>query len=177
MTEGLYRVNSIVRLFVRVQTTAMRVPSPLLAIALLAACAPLSTYYKPGVSVARLNTDETACEVSSLRDAPVANQLRQRPPVFVPGGRICNAAGVCYQRPGHWVSGGYYTVDVNQGLRVRLMDMCMARKGYQPVSIPRCNPGVANAATPGVTRVLPKLNEKSCAILNQDGSWQIVNTQ
>ena len=120
------------------------------------ACAPLSTYYKPGVSTARLEQDQTACEVSSLRDAPVATQIRQRPPVFIPGERICDAAGSCIERPGYWVSGGIYTVDVNEGLRARLMDICMAKKGYQPVTIPRCDPAVEKAATPGVTTVLPK---------------------
>ena len=141
------------------------------------ACAPLSTYYKPGVSTARLEQDQTACEVSSLRDAPVATQIRQRPPVFIPGERICDAAGSCIERPGYWVSGGIYTVDVNEGLRARLMDICMAKKGYQPVSIPRCEGAVAQSAPAGRTTVLPRLDTNSCAILNRDGTWQIVTTR
>lgn len=140
----------------------------------LAACAPLAIYYRPGVSVSRLESDTLACEVRALRDAPVANQIRHRPPVFIPGARICNADGTCYERPGRWVSGGIYTVDVNAGLRQRVQDTCMAAKGYRPVSLPRCSAAVARSAPPAVTSVLPGLREDSCAIFNDDGSWQIV---
>ncbi len=145
------------------------------ALLLLAACAtPLSIYYRPGVSVARMQTDQTRCQVSALRDAPVASQIRQRPPIYVPGRRVCDASGVCYTEPGYWVEGAIYTVDPNADLRARLETMCMAAKGYQPVSIPACPGAIAQAAAPARTRQLPTLSENSCAIRNQDGSWQIV---
>ena len=145
------------------------------ALLLLAACAsPLSIYYRPGVSVARMQTDQTRCQVSALRDAPVATQVRQHPPIYLPGRRICDSSGACYTEPGYWVDGGIYTVDPNADLRARLETMCMAAKGYQPVSIPPCPSAVAEAVTPARTRQLPTLSENSCAIRNQDGSWQIV---
>ncbi|WP_189681323.1 hypothetical protein [Seohaeicola zhoushanensis] len=155
----------------------MKFARSLLLLSLVAACAPLSIYYRPGVSVARLDTDRTACEVSSLRDAPVANQIRENPPIFVPGRQVCVPNGACTTYPGYWRSGGFYTVDVNSGLRARLMDQCMGRKGYQPVTIPRCESAVAQAVPPGATKVLPKIDEKSCAVMNRDGTWQIVTTR
>jgi len=65
----------------------------LIAGLMLAACAPLSIYYRSGVSVARMQTDQINCEVRALKDAPVANQIRQRPPVYFPGRQICHAGG------------------------------------------------------------------------------------
>ena len=177
MTDGLNRVNSIVRAPGRVQTAIMKAAKSLVLLLTLAACAPLSLYYRPGVSVAKLETDRTACEVSALRDAPVANQIRQEPPIFVPGRQVCVPNRGCVTQPGHWRQGSVYTVDVNKGLRARVMDQCMAQKGYQPVTIPRCEGAVAQAAPQGATRVLPKLDEKSCAVMNRDGTWQIVTTR
>ena len=143
--------------------------------AALAGCAPLSIYHKPGVSVTRMQSDQTNCEVAALRDAPVATQIRQRPPVFVPPRKICDAAGTCYTEPGYWVQGEIYTVDVNADLRGRVQTQCMAQKGYQPVSIPLCSASLARAAPPGQTTTLPRLTEQSCAIRNRDGTWQIVS--
>lgn len=140
------------------------------------ACGPLSLYYQPGVQVSRMQSDATRCEVNALRDAPVANQIRQRPPIYLPGNRYCSSTG-CYYSPGYWVDGGIYTVDLNQGLRQRVLDMCMAQKGYQPVSIPRCSAGIASAAPRAATSTLPTLSENSCAIRYDDGSWQIVTPQ
>ncbi|WP_353343917.1 hypothetical protein [Aquicoccus sp. SU-CL01552] len=140
----------------------------------LVGCAPMSLYYQPGVSVARMQDDTTRCEVRALREAPVATQIRQSPPTFVPGRRICNPKGECHVRPGHWVDGPIYTVDVNAGLRARVTQLCMSEKGYDPVTLPLCPAEVRQATPPGVTRVLPRLTEGACVIRNDDGSWQIV---
>ncbi|MFD3189210.1 hypothetical protein ACFMPD_02915 [Sedimentitalea sp. HM32M-2] len=142
----------------------------------LGACGPLSIYYRPGASVSRMQTDATRCEVAALKDAPVANQIRQRPPIYFPGGQYCTGGG-CYYRPGYWADGGIYTVDVNRDLRLRVQDMCMAQKGYQPVTVPRCSAAVARAVPPAPTRTLPRLTEESCAIPYDDGTWQIVTPQ
>jgi len=144
------------------------------AVLALAACGPLSLYYRPGVSVSRMQNDQTNCQVSALRKAPVANQVRQRPPIYFPGRQVCNSTG-CYYSPGYWVDGGIYTVDVNQDLRARVEDQCMARKGYQPVSVPLCSGAIKSAVTPAQTQTLPTLTENACAIRYDDGSWQIVN--
>ena len=61
----------------------------------LYACGPVSFYHKPGVEVARMQRDQTECQVRALKDAPVANQVQRGAPVYYPGRRICNA-GSCY---------------------------------------------------------------------------------
>ena len=141
---------------------------------LLPACANMSLYHKPGAPVARMQTDSTNCEVEALRKAPVANQIRQAPPIFFPGHTVCDSSGNCWTTPGYWVDGGIYSVDVNRNLRARLTDMCMARKGYAPVTLQRCPPAVAAAAPRRQTTTLPALTAQSCVIRYGDGSWQIV---
>ena len=114
-------------------------------------------------------------EVKALRDAPVANQIRQNPPVYYPGRTVCDAGGRCVQLPGRWVPGGFYTVDVNAGLRQRVETLCMAGKGYEPVELPRCSPAVREAAPVRATLRLPPLTSSACVIRYDDRSWQIVN--
>ncbi len=138
---------------------------------LLAACAPLRIYHKPGVPLARWQSDTTHCEVKALRDAPVATQVRQRPPEYVPPQRICDRSGVCRTTGGYWLPGEIYTVDVNAGLRQRVEMQCMAERGYIPVEIPRCPDGVKVS---GRTTVLPPLSENSCFVRFRDGGIAIV---
>jgi len=138
----------------------------------LAGCAPLQIYHKPGVPVAKLRTDTLACEVQALRDAPVAQQTQQNPPVFIPPRKTCDSSGQCIHEGGYWVPGRIYTVDVNQDLRSRVETQCMANRGYAPVSIPACPSGIKSLER---TKVLPRLTERSCAIRNDDGSFLIVN--
>ena len=146
----------------------------LLTGAMLTACGPLTLFYKPGVSVTQMQDDTTRCEVEALRDAPVANQVRQRPPIYFPGQRFCNSMGQCGYTQGYWVQGSVYTVDVNRDLRARVTDMCMARKGYQPVSLPPCSQSVAAAAPAQATTRLPQIEPNSCVIRYDSGNWQIV---
>ncbi|MCZ4254936.1 hypothetical protein PVW51_13280 [Sulfitobacter sp. PR48] len=140
-----------------------------------ASCAPLTTYYKPGVAVDRLNRDTTACQVAALRDVPASTQVRRLPPEFIPPRRRCDSAGNCTVVPGYYIPGETISFDPNDGLRKRVEQQCMADRGYAPVSIPPCPDNVARAAPPAATRVLPALGPESCAIRNRDGSFQIVN--
>jgi hypothetical protein len=145
----------------------------LLGAALLAGCAPLEIYYRPGVEVSRLRSDTLACEVAALKAAPVANEIRQRPPVYFPPRQFCNT-GTCYVRPGYWVDGGTYTVDVNRPLRGRVETSCMADKGYSPVAIKQCPQSVSDQVAEQSTSRLPALSDNSCAVRNKDGSFLIV---
>ncbi|MFC3616309.1 hypothetical protein ACFORG_21410 [Lutimaribacter marinistellae] len=143
----------------------------------LGACAPMSIYYREGVSVSRLQTETTDCQVRALRDAPVANEVRQGPPIYYPGRTVCNSAGQCWQQPGWWVPGNVYTVDANQGLRNRVETQCMAEKGYAPVSLPQCSQAVRDQVALSRNAKMPALGESSCIVRFQDGSVQVVTPQ
>ena len=142
---------------------------------MIGACAPLDTYYKPGVSVDKLNRDTTQCKVSALRDVPVSTMTRRKPPIYVPPNRVCDNAGNCTGHNGYYIPGGYETYDPNLALRQRVERQCMADDGYVPVSIPACPDTVAKAVPARATTRLPTLTDKSCVIRNSDGSFQIVN--
>ena len=176
MAEGQRGVNSIVRACDSGQTGGMKPLLPLVLSLVLSGCLPLSIYHREGVSVTRMQSDTTECEVAALRDVPASNQIRRGPPRFVPGRRICDASGACKTRPGFYVPGEIYTVDVNKGLRERVELQCMAARGYAPVTLPACSAGTVRAAPAGITRTLPRLTPGSCVIRNKGGSWQIVST-
>ena len=146
----------------------------LAAFAVVSACAPLRTYYKEGEQVAQLQTDQTRCEVAALKEVPVNNQIRYTPERYIPERQICNRDGKCVIDGGYWTGGESYTVDVNEDLRIRVTDQCMATQGYAKVEIPRCEGNVSQSMTPARTVVLPPLTTESCAIKNNDGSWRIV---
>lgn len=165
----------------------------------LAACGPLPVYYRADTAFGQQQTDELACAVKALKEAPVANEIRQRPPVYYPGGQYCSG-GNCWTRPGYWVDGGIYTVDVNEGLRSRLEQSCMAQKGYQRLELPRCSKEeIATYSTPagpaasgtGLSgsvrsgtgqssvqksgRNSPVLTQQSCVVRLKDGSTRILS--
>lgn len=141
---------------------------------ILSGCGPLSIYYREGVSVSRMQSETTACQVKALRDAPVATQVRQSPPIYFPGRTVCNSAGQCYTTPGWWEPGNVYTVDPNAGLRGRVEQQCMADKGYAPVQLPTCSQNVAAQVQPVKSAKLPALGPKSCVVKFEDGSIQVV---
>ncbi len=141
----------------------------------LSACAPMTTYYKPGATVSALGRATTECQVKALKDVPTSVQVRRLPPEYVPPRRICNAAGQCRVLRGHYIPGEVISFDPNDGLRRRVEGQCMADRGYAPVTIPACPDGVARAAPRAATTTLPSLRETSCVIRNRDGSFQIVN--
>lgn len=146
---------------------------PLAALALLSGCGPLGLYYHEGVAVSRMNSDLTDCQVSALQKVPVSQQIRYTPVQMVPV-RICDSHGkncvVTYEMEG----GEPYTVDVNKSLRKKVEAQCMTAKGYEWVELPLCPSSVAGAAPKTVTKVLPPLTPKSCAIQRGGGRWQIV---
>lgn len=148
----------------------MRQIFPVVAGAFIAGCAPLSFYNQPGVSVAQMERDTLNCEVAALQQAPVANQIRQAPPRYVPARQYCDANGTCHTRGGYFVSGEVFTVDRNANLRKRLERQCMADKGYAPVKVPQCSVAIKAAAPAGATTILPRLTENTCVIRNDDGS-------
>ncbi len=157
------------------QSKCMKTILPtLICLLILSACGPLSLYYREGESVSRMQNETTNCQVQALKDAPVANQVRQSPPVYWPGRTYCDGRGRCYRNPGWWEPGRVYTVDVNQGLRNKVEAQCMAQKGYRPVSLPPCKQGVKSRVPPIRTTTLPPLSSASCFVKFDDGSFQII---
>ncbi len=151
--------------------TVLRLIIPIM---FLSSCGPLSLYYREGESVSRMQTETTECRVQALKDAPVANQVRQSPPTYWPGRTYCHGDGRCYRSPGWWQPGQVYTVDVNQGLRNTVEAQCMAKKGYRPISLPPCKQNVKSRVPAQPTTKLPPLSTESCFVKFDNGSFQII---
>ncbi|WP_281972012.1 hypothetical protein [Ruegeria faecimaris] len=141
---------------------------------LLTACGPLSLYYQEGETVSQMQSETTGCQVQSLKDAPVANQVRQGAPTYWPGRTYCDGRGRCHRTGGWWQPGQIYTVDVNKGLRNKLEAQCMAQKGYRPVSLPPCKQGVKSRVAALPTTQLPPLSTDSCFVKFDNGTFQII---
>lgn len=133
----------------------------------LASCGPVPVYHKDNTSFAAFDQDLLSCQVQALRDAPVANEVRQEPPVYYPGRRICHD-GSCYRTHGYWRSGRVYTVDTNEALRNRLERSCMAQKDYALVEVQRCPPGTVRPPKDALRRLLPPTAD-NCAISLKGG--------
>lgn len=146
----------------------------LVPLMVLSSCGPLSLYYREGETVSRLQKETTQCQLSAVKEVPVANQIRQSPPTYWPGRTYCDGRGRCYQSPGWWQPGRVYTVDVNQGLRNTVEAQCMAEKGFRPVSLPPCKQNVKSVVPLARTTTLPPLNSASCFVKFDDGSFQII---
>lgn len=175
MTDAPQPVNSIVNRAPLRQAGRMKTALRMSALAFcLSACAPLSIYYREGESVSRMQTETTQCQVKALKDAPVATQIRQSPPIYYPPRTYCHGPGQCYTRPGWWEPGRVYSVDANAGLRKRVEAQCMAQKGFRPVSLPPCRQNVKSQVTAQRTTRLPALAGNSCFAKFDDGSFQII---
>lgn len=133
----------------------------------LAGCAPVPVYYKDRTTFAVLEQDLTACEIQALREAPVANEIRQDAPVYYPGRRVCRD-GRCYHTSGYWREGRIYTVDVNASLRKRAETSCMVQKNYSVVEAQRCPLGTVRPPKGALHTLLPPTPE-NCAISVKNG--------
>ncbi len=150
-----------------------RIPAVLVALCLVAACGPPGLYYKQGVPVQHLLSDEAQCGLDSVRAVPVDNRTR-----FIPGTReprrICDAAGKCTTiwvqvTPDRWE-----TYDANEDTRRNFERNCMITKGYQRISLPSCSSQIAENVLLSQSQVMPPLTQESCAVRLRGGGWQIV---
>ncbi len=148
-------------------------PLALLSLAaLVAACAPMNIWYKPGASVAASQDRLLTCRTEAAQKVPVNTRTRRTPISIVPR-RICDSSGNCsvyYDQ----IGGDIIFYDANEGLRREVVGQCMQRSGYSPVSLPPCPPELRANAPQGRTTVMPRLTQNACVIRNTDGTWQIV---
>jgi hypothetical protein len=114
------------------------------------------------------------CQVEALNRVPPRILTRYVPPVKAPYTH-CNAQNQCYTYYRVITPGRYERYDANLSLRQKTASLCMARAGYEKVSIKECDPAQIDAARPlSATQTFPPLTEASCAIRLKSGRWKIV---
>lgn len=142
--------------------------------ALLAACAPLTVYYKQGASVSAMERTLNECKITALRKVPPRILTRYIPPTTAPYTR-CDANGTCHTFQRVITPGRYERYDANESLRYKTEQLCMAGAGFEKVSVKECEPAQVEAAGPlSATRTFPPLTQASCAIRLKSGRWKIV---
>lgn len=109
----------------------------------LAGCAPsqFTGYWRSGVTVAQQQNDLTNCQVRAANQVPVSTQVRTTPTYTTPENTSCYNIGYsvnCTTTGGQVYGGDTYSYDVNADLRQRVVGQCMARRGYQAVTLPIC---------------------------------------
>ena len=146
----------------------------LLAAFLIPSCAPLQIYYKEGETVARMDRDQSACEIQALSQVPTDLRTRYVPPTYAPY-QVCSGTGHCYWHQRIISPGRYEKYDANLGLREKVTSQCMADKGYALTNIKQCDTATTRATRLQATQVLPPISENSCAVRLKSGRWQIIN--
>ncbi|WP_306150938.1 hypothetical protein [Roseovarius sp. MMSF_3281] len=156
------------------KVSSFRTAPVLVLFTLLAACAPLTVYYKQGASVAAMEQTLNDCKISAIRKVPPRILTRYIPPTRAPYTQ-CDADGNCYTYYRITSPGRHERYDANEDLRRQTERLCMAGAGYEKVSIKECDPKqVENARPLSATRTFPPLTEASCAVRLKSGRWKIV---
>lgn len=145
--------------------------STLLATALLTACVSDTVYHAPGVSIAARDAAFAQCQAQALRQYPVRNETRTRPPTFIPATETCDAAGVCTRTEAYWEPGETYIVDVNRDFRRTATQGCMGDAGFSRVSLPFCEEGTAVT----YSTTIPTLSGGTCLLRQRGAEPLIVN--
>ena len=143
------------------------------AAACLMGCLPLTTYYKEGERVSRIDSDLVNCRVFAFEQVPKDIRRRYIRPVYKHRKR-CNAQGKCVTRRVLVRHGRWEHYDANVRLRGDVQQQCMINKGYAQVKVNACSPQVIEDTKISATTVLPALTPGSCAIRLTSGRYQIV---
>lgn len=155
----------------------MKVAVPALLLALLSGCVSDTVWYQEGARPAVVNDAATDCAVEAVNRVPQNTQLGMTPVYTTPAQTYCTSGGFgsvnCTTYGGDVRGGDIYSYDANTGLRQQVMAQCMARRGYQLISLPVCAPEKVRNVEVDQSR-LPKLTENSCLVQTSTG-YAMVN--
>lgn len=156
---------------------------------LVGACLPVEFWYKPGVVPQQPIIELTDCQVRAARDVPAQLMTGQTPTYVTPVQTSCTGSGQgrynpygytsnsnvsCTQTGGQVSGGRLYTYDGNANLRGQVAVQCMSQKGYQYISVRKCENKDLPQSLPSY-KTLPKLQSNSCAFQIPDGNYIFVN--
>lgn len=137
-------------------------------------CTPLSTYYKEGTTVSRLDRDLTNCQVVAAQRVPANTQIGMTPIYTTPITTSCYGYS-CTTYGGDVYGGDLYSYDANAGLRNKVTAQCMSSQGYEYVEIPACTSQQLKDKVVKTVQKLPKLTGNVCAVTRDDGTRGIVD--
>ena len=116
----------------------------LLGCLLLASCAPepRTIVHKTGSTAQEREDALPACNVEGIQEVPRAMTTEYTPGYYQPGTTYCRPAGhhgvACATVGAVNIPPSSRTYDANEGLRNRVVEACMRRKGFQMLVRPTC---------------------------------------
>lgn len=131
----------------------------------LTGCNTVTLLWKPGVSLSQKQYDYDQCTIAAIREVPVNQVTNYNPGYYNPGTTQCNRIGnsvSCYQVGAVSVPGSVDSRDINQGLRDRVRDRCLAAKGYKRKVVPVCT----SAKQVAEANNAKSINEIKCGTLS-----------
>lgn len=129
-----------------------------------------TVYHQPGKTIQDRERALVHCDVKALKEAPVASEIRYTAPQLEER-KICDNKGNCIIDT-YWSTPDPYTVDVNETLRHRIKEQCMIQRGYDKVSLPKCE----NGSAVSIPARMGKLGPQSCVVRSQGGTLRISDT-
>ena len=114
-------------------------------------CVSNEFFVKQGVTFDRYERDSVSCATQATQSVPTNTQVGWAPYV------------------------GLYSVDTNEGLRGKNLEICMRDRGYQKVAIPYCAGPSLKAATekaklPQDRNKKMRITKDSCYVFGADGT-------
>ena len=137
---------------------------------LLTACedvGPVPVVYKPGSSGGQRSSVLTDCETQAISKVPRAIATGVTPSYSTPSNVQCYGTGnyvSCQEYGGQTYGGNVYNYDANQDLRDRVVKQCLQQKGYQVVSLPKCNAEQAKRAISSSSQKQPTFDKIECVV-------------
>lgn len=134
--------------------------------------------YRAGATVGDKDQDTTNCEVEAAQRVPQQIEVHTTPVYTTPVQTYCYRSGyqtICNSTGGDTYGGDMYSTDANAGLRKRVEDQCMARKGWRWIDLPACPAGVQATDLRGVGAHLPQLTNATCYIAYENGASIVGN--
>ena len=134
---------------------------------LLAGCqtTPSTTnfFHKTGSTISDKQVAYDQCKIQSLKEIPQAIGTSITPGMSSPGTTYCNSYGPyggiqCNTYGGYNIPPQIDNFDMNDGLRERFVNTCMAKKGYSIKIMPYCKDGESGYSALDPAPVLSKIH-------------------
>ena len=152
----------------------------LLFAVLLSGCATsVPIWYKANTPPSRSLHSATDCEIHGVQSVPASNHVRTTSTFQTPTHVRCNpVTNSCTASGGDTIGGQTYTVDVNADLRAKVVRQCMAKRGWQLVTLPTCGvpQHTAYNEAPDKYRAPKGITAESCAILDRARNEWVIFT-
>lgn len=136
----------------------------------MVATEPYQAVWRQGSTGAQRADVITQCQVQALQQVPRALATASTPVYRVPSNVVCTGYGYsvsCFDYGGQVYGGQTYTQDANEELRTRVTTQCLANRGYQVLSMPRCTAEQAKKGAISRQSRLPAAEAVLC--LTDDG--------